>query len=72
MVTMQRRVCALRKLVLHSRGIWTFPNCTGMPGGRVYLGVAHRLGFFCPDNKKAPVWGLEQCKGGEATNRTAL
>ena len=53
------KVCALWKLVLHSRGISILLDCTELPGGRVFLEVAHRLGFFCPDNKEAPVWGLE-------------
>ncbi len=33
-----------------------------LPGGRVFLAVAHRLGFFCPDNKKAS-------RGGSSTTR---
>ena len=59
MEEMQREICTLQTLVLHSKGISVLLDRLESPGGGVFLAVTYRLGFSCSVDKKAPVWGLE-------------
>lgn len=55
-----REVCTRQKLVLHSRGISILWINLSYQAEKFSWLLTYRLGFFYPDNKKAPVWGLDR------------